>query len=144
MWPRVRATLGSRSGPITTRATAAMSAISLNAMSNMLRFAQLQRLLFLHFAFDRLPGDLLRSVRRSTCGRRRIGAVGAFHAVLEAFHRAAEVLPDVTQLLGSEYKYDDQQYDQPVPDAQSTHGRSPLEPSWALSPWAAFYPAASV
>src|SRR5439155_23470175 len=76
-----------------------------------------RRLFLLRFAFDRLADDLLRRL-----GALRRGlALRTLHAVLEAFHRAAQVLADVAQLLGPEDQHDDEQHDQPVPDAQSTH-----------------------
>src|SRR5262249_10902363 len=100
-------------------ATTAMTTISENPMSNMQR--KLGRLLLLRFALDRVPRDLLRLVRRrGLLGLRRL------HAFLEALHRAAQILPDVAQLLGAEDQHDDQKYDQPVPDAQSTHDSPPL------------------
>src|SRR5207248_6216581 len=85
--------------------------------SNM-RPGDLLRLLFLGFALDRLTGDLLRAFARS---RRLLLTLRGLHAFLEALHRTAQVLADVAQLLGTEDQYDDEQDDQPVPDAQSTH-----------------------
>src|SRR4029079_12505543 len=65
--------------------------------------------------------DALR--RRGRIGRAR-GAVA--DAVLEALHRAAEIAADVLQLLGAEDQHDDQEHDQPMPDAERTHGGSPI------------------
>jgi hypothetical protein len=49
-------------------------------------------------------------------------AVGVLHAVLEALDGAAEILADVTQLLGTENEHDDDQNDQPVPNGKTAHG----------------------
>src|SRR5450755_1609805 len=122
-----------------------MTTISLNAMSNTVRArscvpraralrcrgrrernSDLGRGFLGDLALDRLAAELGRSLRRRSVGSRRNGlAVRALHPVLEPLHRAAEILPDVAQLLGAEYQDDDQQHDQPVPDAQSAHDRSP-------------------
>src|SRR5215469_3331062 len=135
MCPSVRATLGSFSGPMTISATTAMRTISEKPTSNMdaARFKPprsrrtLLRLFLLRLALDRLAGrELLR--------RRALRLVlGALHAFLESLHRAAEVLADVAQLRGAEDQHDDEQHDQPVPDAQSTHVPSPFMRSWASS-----------
>src|SRR6185437_9924822 len=45
----------------------------------------------------------------------------ALHALLESLDGAAQVLADIAKLLGAEDQHDDQQHDQPMPDAQSTH-----------------------
>src|SRR5215831_14829738 len=136
MCPSVRATLGSFSGPMTISATTAMTTISEKPMSNMMRQGcratrggtRLLRLFLLRLAFDRLAGsELLRGLRALRLVLR------AFHAVLESLHRAAEILADVAQLRGAEDQHDDQQHDQPVPDAQSTHVPSPFIRSWASS-----------
>src|SRR5204863_7052661 len=56
-------------------------------------------------------------------GRARLrGLVGLAHAVLEAAYRAAEVRADVAQLLRPEDHQHDDQQDDPVSDAPSTHG----------------------
>ena len=137
----MRAVFGSLSGPITISATTAMTTISEKPMSNMRVCAA---------AFDVAPAGAhgaapTPDAERATdvfsfltspsivvpaicCGGasaallRGVGlGLGALHAFLEALHRAAQVLPDVAQLLRAEDQHDDQQYDQPVPDAQSTH-----------------------
>src|SRR6266446_7303123 len=130
---------------MTINATTAMTTISEKPISNMpgVRFdssgtdphhasrvrkvesdahcaTDLLRLLFLGFALDRLTGDLLRIF----AGRRRLFTFRGLHAFLEALHCTAQVLADVAQLLGAEDQYDDEQDDQPVPDAQSTHSAS--------------------
>src|SRR5256885_13858140 len=128
MWHIVRESMGKRSGPMTISATTPMTTISEKPMSNMrhpapdesgstLEVRSSSRLFLLRFAFDRLADDLLRRLG----ALRRSLALRTLHAVLEAFHRAAQVLADVAQLLGPEDQHDDEQHDQPVPDAQSTH-----------------------
>src|SRR5438094_950748 len=113
--PSVRAVLGSRSGPMTTSATTAMTTISEKPMSNISGASG--RLLFLDFGVDRRARDLLRGR-----GLRFLGfGLAAPHAFLEALHRAAQILPDVAQFLRAEDQHDDEQYDQPMPDAQTTH-----------------------
>src|SRR5688500_4500869 len=108
-WPRVRATLGRRSGPMTISATTAITRISENPISNMRREASQVReacnaayrrtrtppgvashlgRLFLDFAFDDLTG------RGGYLGGRLSLVVLGLHAVFEAFHRASEVGPD--------------------------------------------------
>src|SRR6185503_13433304 len=131
----VRATRGSRSGPITISATTPMTSSSENPMSNIARGLEMKKApqgrlmsyvpresrsglvfgLAAHFAFDRLGGDL---------PRRRLGRLvrAAFaHAVLEAAHRAAKIRADVAQLLGAEDQHHDHQDDQPMPDAERAH-----------------------
>src|SRR5208282_3224217 len=120
MCPSVRATLGSRSGPMTINATNPTTRISEKPMSNIKRLSR--RLFLPRLAFDGLAGQLLRRL----AGRRRRLVLGCLHAVLEAPHCAAKVPADIGQLLRAEDQHHDQKYDQPVPDAQSTHGRSPL------------------
>src|SRR5208282_3161743 len=134
MCPSVRATLGSRSGPMTINATTPMTRISENPMSNMK--GPSRRLFLPRLALDRLAGDLLCRI----AGLRRCLALGSLHAFLETANRAAKVLADIAQLLSAEDQHHDQQHNQPVPDAQSTHGRSPF----MLPAWAAFYPAVPV
>src|ERR671913_390781 len=94
--PSVRATFGRRSGPITISATTAMSMSSEKPMSNMLRLC-----CFLpHFRVDGLTrggGDL---------GLHALVFLG-LHAVLEAFHGAAEVGAEIAQFLGAEDQDDD-------------------------------------
>src|ERR1700693_4088822 len=129
MCPSVRATFGSRSGPMTISATTAMTTISENPTSNMRAATDLRRFLLLRLAFDRRAGDLLCGLRR----RRGLFALRRLHALLEAFHRTAQILADIAQLLGAEDQHDDQQYDQPVPDAQSTHVSLLMRSAWAAS-----------
>src|SRR5689334_6826205 len=69
-----------------------------------------------------LAADALRRRRRIGRARRAVA-----DAVLEALDRAAEVAADVLQLLGAEDQHDDQEHDQPVPDAERTHGGSPMQ-----------------
>src|SRR6478752_5802710 len=115
--PAVRATRGNRSGPMTTRATMPMTRSSEKPTSNMAA-RRLALLLFLDFAFDRAAGggDLLVGLR---------GLVAALHAVLEALDGAAQVGADVAQLLRAEDEQHDDEHDQPMPDAEGTHGDSP-------------------
>ncbi len=65
--------------------------------------------LFLGFDVDRAFAQILRLVATY---------VGFLHAFLEPLHRTAKILADVAQLLGAKDQYDDDQYDQPVPDAE--------------------------
>src|SRR5829696_5083201 len=89
--PSVRATLGSRSGPITISATTAMTMSSEKPISNMLRLT-----CFLpHFAFDGLAGGSGNLTLRSL-------VLFRLHAVLEAFDGAAEIAAHVAQLLRAE------------------------------------------
>src|SRR5262249_38976732 len=111
--PTVRATPGRRSGPSTSNATTAISAISPKPTSNMARSG------FGAFglAFARL---------RLRLGRRRIGlelrlCVAVLHALAEALDRRADVLADVAEALGAENQRDNDQHDEPVPDAETTH-----------------------
>src|SRR5512134_1179064 len=84
------------------------------------RTSGLRLRLLLRLAVDRAAGDLLR--RGLGRARRGVGLlVGALHPFLEALDRAAEILPDVAQLLRAEDEHDDQQDDQPMPDAQRAH-----------------------
>src|SRR5689334_4848452 len=101
---------------MTISATTAMTTISEKPMSNISGASG--RLLFLDFGVDRRARDLLRGR-----GFRLVGlGLGAPHPFLESLHCAAQVLPDVAQLLRAENQHDDQQYDQPMPDAQTAHG----------------------
>src|SRR4051812_29899963 len=105
---------------MTIKATAPMSASLSKPKSIMRRQATASR-----------PGlgfdvDRVRVVRRRRTGdllRRLRGGVGGAvtDAVLEALDRAAEVGADVLQLLGAEDQHDDQQHDQPMPDAERSH-----------------------
>ena len=76
----------------------------------------------LDLGVDGLAGDLR---RRRRLGGRGGGVFRRLHAFLEALHGAAQVLPDVAQLLGAEDQDDDEKNDQPMPDAQATHGGPP-------------------
>src|SRR5690606_31849369 len=49
----------------------------------------------------------------------------ALHAFLEAAHRATQVGADVAQLLRPEDEEHDDEHDEPVPDAEGTHGNAP-------------------
>src|SRR5689334_12877195 len=69
--------------------------------------------LVLHFGVDGAAGDLARGLR--------LVVVAVLHAFLESAHRAAQVRPDVLQLLRSEDQQDDHQHDEPVPDAPRSH-----------------------
>src|SRR5258708_4506262 len=114
--PSVRATLGRRSGPITTSATMPTTKSSDNEMSNMPGVrrgatrceAASALLLVLDLALDGQArgGDLARLLR-----------LLALHAVLEALDGPAEVAAHVAQLLGPEDEQHDHQDDDPVPDA---------------------------
>src|SRR5688572_2747247 len=113
--PSVRATLGRRCGPITISATTTMTSSSEKPMSNMgARAAALHLGRFLlGFAFDGLAGG----GRDLRLGLRRLVVLG-LHPVLEGLHRAAQVLAQVGELLGTEDQDDHQQDYQPVPDAE--------------------------
>src|SRR5487761_2686283 len=100
----VRATLGRRSGPMTTSATIPMRRSSEKLMSNIgsgFRF-------FLHFAFYGLP----------VCTGSRIDfrllGIACSHAFLEALHCAAQIAADIPQLLRAENQQNDQKDDEPV------------------------------
>src|SRR5262245_46388709 len=102
---------------MTISATTAMTTISEKPMSNMVTAAQVAascvlrlRRVPLHFRVDRLAGDLRRW--RGVGGRRR-GFFRGLHAFLESLHGAAQVLPDVAQLLRTEDEDDDEKYDEP-------------------------------
>src|SRR5450432_1542093 len=75
MWPRVRATLGSRSGPITTSATTAMTAISLNAMSNTLELQR--RLRYSVFSFFTSPSIVCPAIFCEASGAVPAGDAGS-------------------------------------------------------------------
>src|SRR5881296_2580088 len=116
----VRATRGSFSGPMTISATAPISAILSKPKSITRRYdSRLGLGLDVHRV--RVVGlvarDLLRRRHRRVLGRLR----AALHAVLEALDRGAQIAADVLQLLGAEDQHDDQQHDQPMPDAETTH-----------------------
>src|SRR5262245_42578828 len=149
--PSVRATFGSRSGPITISATTAITRSSEKPMSNMgperrktsgerrhsTGFAMLWRLSPLVPRLSPLGLHLGRfllglAVYGVACrGRdlslrlRGIVFLG-LHAVLESFHRAAQVLPQVAQFLGAEDEHHYQKHDQPVPDAKRAHVDPPV------------------
>src|ERR1043165_1757677 len=128
----MRAVFGSRSGPMTIKATTAMTTISEKPISNMGsdRFARAARCrplvidglstasprgarrshflrwLLAHFALDCLAGDLRRRLRR----RRILGVcLAALHALFEAFDGATQILTDVSKLLGAENQHHDQE-----------------------------------
>src|SRR4029450_9522377 len=106
---------------MTINATTAMTTISEKPMSNISGASG--RLLFLDLGVDRRAGDLMRRFGLSGV---RLG-LGAPDTFLEALDRASEILPDVAQLLRAEDQHDYQQYDQPMPAAQTAHG-VPLGP----------------
>src|SRR6185312_7094590 len=114
--PTVRATFGSRSGPITTSATMPINSISEKPTSNMVRGAggSSALLLFLDLALDG------RALRGSDLAGGLRGLVG-LHPLLESLHRAAEVGADVAQLLRAEDEQHDHEHDQPMPDTERTH-----------------------
>src|SRR5436190_13265084 len=156
----MRAVLGSRSGPMTIRATTAMTTISEKPTSNMGcdRFAlaahrrpygltdpgngprgvgnetarsHFLRRLLAHFSFDRLAGNL-----RRRFGRRRFSVgLAALHAFLEPLDRAPEIGAHVAQFFRTENEYDDQKNDQPMPNAQSTHVFSSMAPRDHRTKW---------
>src|SRR6187401_1188998 len=116
--PTVRATRGNFSGPMTMSATAPISAILSKPKSIMrVRAARSGSCLGLDVDGVRIGRRLVGADLRR---HRRIGTGGTAVAdtVLEALHRAAEVRTHVLQLLRAEYQNDDQQHDQPVPDAE--------------------------
>src|SRR5262245_4761116 len=139
MMPAVRATFGSFSGPITSSATTAMTSSSEKPMSNIVPGGPKKEAgrarrprgsvtrappasglgagLLLDLAFD----GLARHLRWRAAAVRRAFRGAALHPVLEALHRVAEVRSDVAQLLRAEDEHDDQQHDQPVPDADRSH-----------------------
>src|SRR5690606_7192799 len=111
--PAVRATLGSRSGPSTSSATTAISAISLKPTSNMAGTPAARRCR--RSGVDALGLRALgRRVRRGVGMQLRLLVVAVLHALLEALDGAADILADVAQALGAEYQCDDHQHDQPV------------------------------
>src|SRR6185312_2429710 len=127
--PTVRATFGSRSGPITTSATMPINSISEKPTSNMVRGAggSSALLLFLDLALDG------RALRGSDLAGGLRGLVG-LHPLLESLHRAAEVGADVAQLLRAEDEQHDHEHDQPMPDTERTHrgllvARAPQRPA---------------
>jgi hypothetical protein len=48
------------------------------------------------------------------------------YALLESLDRTTEVAADVAQLFSAKNKQHDDQNDQPMPNAKTTHGKSPL------------------
>src|SRR5437773_9629085 len=58
--------------------------------------------------------------RRSALGM--LVGRGIFHAVLESAYGPAQVGADVTEFFRAENEQNDQQHDQPVPNAPGTHG----------------------
>src|SRR5687767_5833639 len=119
--PSVRATLGRRCGPITISATTAMTSSSEKPISNIGEergarkppASHLRRRFLLDLALDGLAGG----GRDLRLGLRGLVVFG-LHSVLEALHRAADILADVGELLGAKDEYDHQQDYQPVPDAE--------------------------
>src|SRR3954470_5061311 len=100
-----------------------MTSISENPTSNMAarpRCAGLALLLVLDLAFVRLGAR-----GADLAGLRRGGGLVGLHAVLEPLAGAAEVGRDVAQLLRAEDEQHDDEDDQPMPDAEGTHGNSP-------------------
>src|SRR5207249_5933616 len=69
--------------------------------------------------------------RRSALGM--LVGRGFLHAVLESAYSPAQVGADITQLLRSENKQNDQQHDQPVPNAPGTHGL-PFQLRFSIGP----------
>src|SRR6266571_5241986 len=133
----VRATRGSRSGPITMSATTAITISSENPTSNTEGERIVQKRsrdrsrhpdqaedpsglgLVLDLAFDGAATQL-RLGRRSALGM--LVGRGIFHAVLESSYGPAQVGADVTEFFRAENEQNDQQHDQPVPNAPGTHG----------------------
>src|SRR5256885_1104975 len=133
----VRATRGSRSGPMTMSATTAITISSENPTSNTVgeRIAQKRSRdgsrhpypaedpsglgLVLDLALDGAAAQLGLG-RRSALGM-LVGG-GILHAVLESAYSPAQVGADITEFLGAENEQNDQQHDQPVPNAPGTHG----------------------
>src|SRR6266568_4268206 len=139
----VRATRGSRSGPMTMSATTAITISSENPTSNTggeeiravpkKESRDLARRpdaredpsglrLLLDLGFD----GAARHLGRGAALARLV--LGGFHAVLEAAHRPAEIGADIAQLLGAENEQDNQKHDQPVPNAPGTHSVTPSIP----------------
>jgi len=52
--------------------------------------------------------------------------VAVLHALTETLDGRTEIFADVAQFLGSENQRDDDEHDQPVPDAPTTHDLDPL------------------
>src|SRR4051812_3130920 len=113
----MRATFGSRSGPITISATTPMTA-SLESPRSIMAQSQLSSgtVFFARLDVDR-RGRLVRHVllrlRRHACLALLFAAL---HAVLEAFHGLAQVRASVLELAGAEHQDHHHQYDQPVPN----------------------------
>src|SRR5512134_1450672 len=108
---------GARSAPVQKR-TPGVPGILVGASTRAVPASGFGARLLLDLAFDGLAGHL----RRRTAAVRRALRRAALDAVLEALHRVAEVRPDVAQLLRAEDEHDDEQHDQPVPDAERSHG----------------------
>src|SRR6266853_3816986 len=142
----VRATRGSRSGPMTMSATTAITISSENPTSNTVgeRIAQKRSRdgsrhpdpaedpsglgLVLDLALDGAAAQL-------GLGRGRgLGVlVGILHAVLESAYSPPKVGADITELLRAENEQNDQQHDQPVPNAPGTHGL-PFQLRFSIGP----------
>src|SRR5712671_6809815 len=132
----VRATRGRRSGPMTMSATTAITISSENPTSNTGGERIVQKRsrdrsrhpdpaedlsglgLVLDLALDGAPAQL--RLRRGSA----IGLVhrGILHAVLESAYRTAQVGADIAEFFRAENQQNDQQHDQPVPNAPGTHG----------------------
>lgn len=44
--------------------------------------------------------------------------ISAFHALPEAFYRTAQIAAEIAEFLGAEYQNNNQQNDQPMPNAE--------------------------
>src|SRR5437764_4317595 len=116
----MRATFGSRSGPITINATTPMTA-SLESPRSIMAPSQLSSgtVLFARLDVDRRGGlvghVLLRLLRRHAC---RPVLFATLHAVLEAFDGLAQVGTRVLELAGAEHQDHHHQHDQPVPNTK--------------------------
>src|SRR6266576_4700799 len=144
----VRATRGSRSGPMTMSATTAITISSENPTSNTWGERSVQKR-----SRDRsrhpdpaedpsglgLVLDLALDGAAAQLGLGRGSALGMlvarrlFHAVLESAYSPAQVGADITELLRAENEQNDQQHDQPVPNAPGTH-RLPFQLRFSIGP----------
>src|SRR6267378_5706522 len=144
----VRATRGSRSGPMTMSATTAITISSENPTSNTVVNESLKK------EAGTAPGirirpktpsglglvlDLALDGAAAQLGLGRGSALGMlvgrrlFHAVLESAYSPAQVGADNTELLRAENEQNDQQHDQPVPNAPGTHGL-PFQLRFSIGP----------
>src|SRR6266699_1481217 len=140
----VRATRGSRSGPMTMSATTAITISSENPTSNTggERIVQSRDRsrhpdpaedpsglgLVLDLGLDGAAAQLGLG-RRSVLGV----LVGFLHAVLESAYSSAQVGADIAEFFRAKNEQNDQQHDEPVPNAPGTHGL-PFQLRFSIGP----------